>query len=299
MVTEQFPDVRQIRLEVNKGFAGGCNAGILTSKAEYVLLLNDDAIVDSGAFNALVATMDENPEAASAQPKLLNIQERTRFDYAGACGGLMDIFGYPFAFGRTFMSIEEDSGQFDSISDIFWACGTCAIFRRGVLKDVGLLDEDFFAHMEEIDLAWRLHLAGYRLLRVPQAVVYHYSGHTLPNTERRKMYLNHRNSIVCLIKNYSLFQLVWILPIRIILEWGIIFISFLRGDFRRGPAALQVQLELPFLFYHTFRKRNQVRKVRRVSDREVMKKMYRRSVVIQHFVFRRQKTMQILHRNEL
>lgn len=299
MVSDQFPDVHQIRLTTNKGYAGGCNEGIRASKGEYILLLNDDAQIDTGALEALVAALDENPRAGSAQPKLLDIRDRTRFDYAGACGGLMDIFGYPFAFGRTFMSLEVDEGQFDRVSDIFWACGTCAIFRRSAIEEVGLLDEDFFAHMEEIDLAWRLHLAGYLSLRVPQAVVYHYSGHTLPNTERRKMYLNHRNSIVCLIKNYSIPLLVWILPLRIILEWGTIVISFLRRDFRRGPAALQVQMELPLLLWQSFRKRNQTQKIRRISDRKVMQKMYWGSVVIAHFIFRRNKTAQILHRTEL
>jgi len=299
MVTIEFPEVRQIKLKDNRGYAGGCNVGLRSSAADLVLLLNDDTILAPEAIAALVQTMENDPELGGAQPKLLNVQEKTRFDYAGACGGLMDIFGYPFAFGRTFMSLEEDRGQYDSPSQIFWACGTCAIFRRKALEEVGLLDEDFFAHMEEIDLAWRLHLAGYKLARVPQAKVYHYSGHTLPNTERRKMYLNHRNSIICLIKNYSISHLVWILPFRIIFEWGIIVISFLRRDFRRGPAALYVQCILPVLLYKSLRKRRYVQKVRRVSDKQVMKKMYRGSVIIQHFVLQRRETAQILHRNEL
>jgi GT2 family glycosyltransferase len=197
------------------------------------------------------------------------------------------------------MSLELDEGQYDSPSEIFWACGTCAVFRRQALAEVGLLDEDFFAHMEEIDLAWRLHLAGYNLVRVPQAKVFHYSGHTLPNTEHRKMYLNHRNSIVCLIQNYSLSRLVWILPLRIILEWGIIIVSFLRGDFRRGPAALKVQLSLPFLVYKAFLKRREISKIRRTDDRQVMRKMYWGSIVFQHFLFGKRQTEQILHRNRL
>lgn len=299
MVVGQFPEVRLIRLKVNRGYAGGCNVGIQASASHLILLLNDDTILDPGAVGALVEVFDRDPDLGGAQPKLLNVQDRTHFDYSGACGGLIDILGYPFAFGRTFMSLEEDRGQFDSPSEIFWACGTCAIYRRRAIEEVGLLDEDFFAHMEEIDLAWRLHLAGYSLIRVPQAVVYHYSGHTLPNTERHKMYLNHRNSIVCLIKNYSLSRLVWILPLRIIFEWGIILVSFLRRDFRRGPAALYVQVTLPILLYKSLRKRRQVQKIRRVGDRGVMGKMYRGSVVLQHFLFGRGETAQILHRHKL
>jgi len=299
MVSEEFPQVKQINLEENKGYAGGCNAGIHASSAEYVLLLNDDTVIEENVLELLVAAMDSDQQLGGAQPKLLNIKEREQFDYSGACGGLIDIFGYPFAFGRTFMALEKDEGQFDSISQIFWACGTCVIFRRQAVLEAGLLDEDFFAHMEEIDLAWRLQITDYKLVRVPQAVVYHYSGLTLPNTERRKMYLNHRNSIICLIKNYSLLHLVWILPLRIVLEWGTIILSFLRGDFRRGPAALQVQLILPFLFYKAFLKRRNVTRIRRVSDRVIMKRMYWGSVVIQHFLLRRRKTAQILHRYEL
>jgi GT2 family glycosyltransferase len=298
-VEAEFPQVRVIRLAQNLGYAGGCNVGIQNSSAEFVLLLNDDTVLNADTIGALVEVFESDPSIAGAQPKLLNIKDHALFDYAGACGGLFDIFGYPFAFGRTFMFLEEDKQQYDQPSDIFWACGTCAIFRREALEKTGLLDEDFFAHMEEIDLAWRLQLAGYRLVRVPRAVVYHFSGHTLPNTERRKMYLNHRNSITCLLKNYSLLNLVWILPLRIVLEWGIIFVSFLRGDFRRGPAAVQVQLSLPVLVYKALRKRRSVQKVRRVSDRQVMNRMYRGSVVIQHFMLGKKETAQILHRNEL
>jgi len=299
MAAAEFPAVRQIRLEENRGYAGGCNTGIQASRSEYVLLLNDDTILEPAALGALVEALDADPRVAFAQPKLLNINDRKRFDYSGACGGLMDVLGYPFAFGRTFMCMEEDEGQFDSPSQIFWACGTAAIFRRQALDEVGLLDSDFFAHMEEIDLAWRLHLAGYNGVRVPQAVVYHYSGNTLPNTERRKMYLNHRNSLACLIKNYSLGQLAWILPIKIIFECGIILVSFLRPDFRRGPAALAVMAEFPVLLIRFFRKRAQVQKIRRVSDRQVMRKMYRGSVVIQHFLLGKRRTEAILHRREL
>jgi len=137
-----------------------------------------------------------------------------------------------------------------------------------------------------VDLAWRLHMAGYTGVRVPRAVVYHHSGKTLANTEPWKMYLNHRNSLACLVKNYSLPNLVWILPVRILFEWGTIVISLLRRDFRRGPAALKVQFQFPVLFIRFFRKRRQVQKARRLSDRQVMKKMYWGSVVVQHLLHR-------------
>jgi len=299
MVEAEFPEVRILTLKENLGYAGGCNAGIRISHSRYVLLLNDDTIQDPATLGALVEALEQDPQAAFAQPKLLNIRDRRRFDYSGAGGGLIDILGYPFAFGRTFMAIEEDQGQYDSPSEIFWACGTAALYRRSALQEVGLLDEDFFAHMEEIDLAWRLHLAGYHGLRVPRGVVYHYSGNTLPNSERWKMYLNHRNSLICLVKNYSWPRLVWILPLRVVFEWGIIALSFLRRDFRRGPAALAVQVQLPLAFCRALPKRRRVQKNRRVSDREVMKKMYRGSVVVQHFLLGKTETAQILHRHAL
>lgn len=298
-VLKEFPELKHIRLEENHGYAGGCNVGIEASNADYVILLNDDAVVEPDTIGHLVDALESDDQIAAAQPKLLNIKSPEHFDYAGACGGLIDIFGYPFAFGRTFMVLEKDEGQYDTASEIFWACGTCVIYRRSVLQEIGLLDEDFFAHMEEIDLAWRMHLAGYKMIRVSQAVVYHFSGHTLPNTQSSKMYLNHRNSIVCLLKNYQWSQLVWILPLRIVLEWGTIIVSFLRGDFRRGPAALKVQFILPILLLKSLAKRGNIQKLRRVSDRQIMKKMYWGSIVMQHFVFGKTKTAQILHKNEL
>ncbi|HEX7344528.1 MAG TPA: glycosyltransferase family 2 protein [bacterium] len=299
MTAAEFPTVRQHRLEENRGYAGGCNAGIEIARGQYILLLNDDTVLEPDSLGALVAALDRDPGIAFAQPKLLNIRDRRYFDYSGACGGLLDVLGYPFAFGRTFMCLEEDRGQFDSASQIFWACGTAALYRRRALDEVGYLDSDFFAHMEEIDLAWRLHLAGYRGVRVPEAVVYHYSGNTLPNTERRKMFLNHRNSLACLLKNYSLFNLLWVLPLKIFFEWGVILISFFRGDWRRGPAALAVQIQLPVLLIQFLKKRRQVQSLRRVRDRQVMNKMYRGSVVLQHFLFGKRETRAILHRLEL
>jgi len=299
LAVAEFPAVRQHRLEENRGFAGGCNAGIEIARGEYLLLLNDDTLLEPRSLEALVAALDRDLNVAFAQPKLLNIRDRRYFDYSGACGGLIDVLGYPFAFGRTFMCMEEDRGQFDSPSPIFWACGTAALYRRKALDEVGYLDSDFFAHMEEIDLAWRLHLAGYHGVRVPAAVVYHYSGNTLPNTERGKMFLNHRNSMACLLKNYSLVNLCWIMPLKIIFEWGIILISFLRGDWRRGPAALAVQLQLPWLFIRFLKKRRRVQSLRRVHDDQVMNKMYRGSVVIQHFLLGKRETQTILHRLEL
>jgi GT2 family glycosyltransferase len=299
MVAAEFPAVKVLALSENRGYAGGCNEGVRQSDSEYVLLLNDDTVMEPQTLGELVRALDNDAQIALAQPKLLNINDRERFDYSGACGGLIDILGYPFAFGRVFMAMEKDEGQFNQPSQIFWACGTAALFRRRALEEVGLLDEDYFAHMEEVDLAWRLHLAGYDGVRVPQAVVYHYSGKTLPNTERWKMYLNHRNSLACLVKNYSLANLVWILPLRIFFEWGTIFISLLRGDWRRGPAALKVQFQFPIVFFRFFGKRRQAQKARRVSDFQVMKKMYRGSIVVQHFLLGKCQTAQILHRYEL
>jgi hypothetical protein len=295
----EFPAVRRHRLSENRGYAGGCNAGIGIARGENLLLLNDDTLLEANSLGALMAALDRDASIAFAQPKLLNIRDRRHFDYSGACGGLIDVLGYPFAFGRTFMCMEEDRGQFDSPSQIFWACGTAALYRRKALDEVGFLDSDFFAHMEEIDLAWRLHLAGYQGVRVPEAVVYHHSGKTLANTERRKMFLNHRNSLACLLKNYSLANLSWVLPLKILFEWGIILISFLRRDWRRGPAALAVQLQLPWLLIRFLKKRRQVQSLRRVQDAQVMRKMYCGSVVIQHFLFGKRATQAILHRLEL
>ncbi len=280
----RFPWVQVVRSERNLGFAGGCNLGIRATKGEYIVLLNDDCEVTPGWLHTLLAEADADPRLAACQPKLLSAQRRDLFDYSGAAGGLIDVFGYPFALGRMFETVEKDLGQYDRRQRVFWASGTAMLLRRRLLEEVGLLDEDFFAHMEEIDLCWRFHLRGYEVAAVPASIVYHRSGATLAASAFRKKYLNHRNNLVMLIKNYEPVSLLWVLPLRLLLEVVTFAYAVVVLDFRRALAVLAAFGYLLTHPHRLWRQRRAAQAVRRVRDRDVMAKMYRGSVVWSYFV---------------
>ena len=190
-----------IQLEKNYGFAGGYNRALSQIDARYFVLLNSDVEVTEGWLGPLVEYMDNNPETAACQPKIKSYHKRDYFEYAGAAGGYIDRFGYTFCRGRIFDRIEKDEGQYDTTTDIFWASGACMMVRSDAWKKCGGFDDDFFAHMEEIDLCWRFHLAGYSVACVPESVIYHVGGGSLPYNSERKTYLNFRNNLFLLYKN--------------------------------------------------------------------------------------------------
>lgn len=289
-----YPEIIVLRAEENLGFAGACNLGIRRTRGEFIVLLNDDAEVTPGWFSPLFVCLREDERVAACQPKLLSLQQPEQFDYAGASGGLLDIFGYPFTRGRIFQSTEKDVGQYDDAREIFWASGACMMLRRSALDTVGLLDEDFFAHMEEIDLCWRLHLAGYRVRVVPSSVVRHQSGSTLREHSPQKIYLNHRNSLVMLLKNYSWLSIAWIFPLRLILEVVAVFTYVAWSDMRGAWAVLRAFVDFVLRFPSTLRKRRDVQSLRQRSDMEVMPVFYRRSIVIDYFLLRRQNYLELV-----
>ena len=198
---QSHPDVRVVALPDNRGFCGGNNAGIEAARGRYVVLLNNDVEVTEGWLDPLVRWMDTHPDTAAVQPKLLRYDVRRQFEYAGAAGGFLDAHGYPFTRGRIFGRLERDEGQYDHPQRIFWATGAALVLRRAALDAVGLLDERFFMHMEEIDLCWRLQRAGFSIYAVPESVVYHIGGASLPQGNARKTYFNFRNNLLLLYKN--------------------------------------------------------------------------------------------------
>lgn len=198
---DEFPDAGIIALPENYGFAEGYNRAIAQVSTPYVLLLNDDVRVPEGWLEPLVAFMDANPDVAAVQPKLLSDRNPEMFEYAGACGGYLDKLGYPFCRGRIFQSIEHDSGQYDTPADVDWATGAALLVRRDLYMKAGGLDTHFFAHMEEIDLCWRIRRAGYHLYCIPQSVMYHLGGASLAMGHPRKTKLNFRNSLLMMWKN--------------------------------------------------------------------------------------------------
>lgn len=210
LLDAEFPSVEVVRLDRNYGFAEGYNRALQQVEADYLILLNSDVETPAGWVEPLVRCLDEHPEVAACAPKLRFTEHREQFEYAGAAGGYMDYLGYPFCRGRLLRSIEIDRGQYDDERDLFWVSGAAFCCRAEVFRALGGFDGDFFAHMEEIDLSWRMQLAGYRVRIVPQSVVYHYGGGTLQTDSPRKVYLNHRNNLSMLFKCGSAGQL-WML----------------------------------------------------------------------------------------
>jgi len=203
VMKEVFPQVRTIEMEKNLGFTGGYNKAFQEIDCEYFVLINSDIEVSDGWLGPLVEWMDSHPDCGACAPKLLSWQERDRFEYAGAAGGYIDKFGYPFCRGRIMKRTETDRGQYDTPEDVFWASGACLLVRSSVYKRLGGLDNRFFAHMEEIDLCWRMQLEGWKVTTVPQSVVYHVGGGTLPATSPFKLFLNYRNNLLMLDNNLA------------------------------------------------------------------------------------------------
>ena len=203
VLTAEFPHVRQIRLDANYGFTGGYNRALAQTDAELFVLINSDIEVTPDWLDPLTAWMDSHPDCGACAPKLHAWQDRKRFEYAGAAGGLIDAWGYPFCRGRVLKRVETDTGQYDTPAEVLWATGACLMVRRTVWEHFGGLDDRFFAHMEEIDLCWRMQLEGWKVQVVPQSVVYHVGGGTLPADSPWKLELNFRNNLLLLENNLA------------------------------------------------------------------------------------------------
>lgn len=218
MVHNEFPTVRVLALECNHGFAGGYNHALAQIEAEYVVLLNSDVETTEHWLAPLVEYMDIHLEVAACQPKLCSWYKPHMFEYAGAAGGYIDRYGYPFCRGRIMNVVEEDCGQYDNVTQVLWATGAALFIRRKEYFDAGGLDERFFAHMEEIDLCWRLRARGRIIVCVPQSVVYHVGAATLKRENPQKTYLNFRNNLCMLYKNLPPGELKMVMGVRILLD---------------------------------------------------------------------------------
>ena len=230
VMCEEFPAVRYIQLEQNYGFADGYNRALAQVEAEYFLLLNSDVEVTQGWLAPMLEYMDSHPEVAACQPKLLSYKNKSEFEYAGACGGFIDKYGYPYCRGRIFDTVEEDKGQYDSVAELFWATGAALMIRAEDYRAAGGLDGTFFAHMEEIDLCWRLRSRGRGIVCIPQSCVYHVGGATLNKSNPRKTYLNFRNNLLMLYKNLPENELRPVMFVRAILDYVAALKSLLSGD---------------------------------------------------------------------
>ncbi|MGD9992347.1 MAG: glycosyltransferase family 2 protein [Salinivirgaceae bacterium] len=280
-IKNNFPQVKRILFDKNYGFTGGYNRALQQIKATYYVLLNSDVEVTENWLEPIISYMDANEKVAAAMPKLLAHARRNQFEYAGAAGGFIDFLGFPFCRGRILSELEHDEGQYDQASEIFWATGACLFVRASIYHETGGLDEDFFAHMEEIDLCWRMKNRGYKIMYLPQSLVYHVGGGTLPNNNPRKLFLNYRNNLLLLYKNLPDNKLGAILFTRMILD-GMSALMYLM----QGKVAFFLSVpKAHFAFYgmvKNFRAKRKQNKHLTVQAQHA--EIFKRSIVFSFFV---------------
>ncbi|HEY0653375.1 MAG TPA: glycosyltransferase family 2 protein [Chryseosolibacter sp.] len=245
ILKRDFPTVNVIPLEQNFGFCGGYNRALAHIDATYFVLLNSDVEVTDGWLNRMEQLLDSNAGIAAVQPKILSYRNKTIFEYAGAAGGFIDVLGYPFCRGRIFDHVEEDHHQYDDERPIFWATGACFIIRADVYRNFHGLDEDLFAHMEEIDLCWKIQRTGQKVMYCGHSTVYHLGAGTLGYDSPKKVYLNFRNGLILIYKHLDSIELLYKLPVRMVLDWLAATVFLFKG---KAEHALQVvKAHLDFL----------------------------------------------------
>lgn len=291
-IQQNFPEVKLILLSENTGYAGGYNLALEQVKAEYYFLVNSDVKLTPESIDPLVRFLDENSSFAACQPKVMAVREEGFFEYAGAAGGWIDRFGYPFCRGRILATTEKDKGQYDGNERVFWASGAALMIRSEDFHRSGGFDKDFFAHMEEIDLCWRLQRMNRNIAVVPRSVIYHLGGGTLEYAHPAKTFLNFRNSLYVLLKNEQGHILIWVLLVRLLLD-GIAGIRFLLlmdwANFRAIPRA-------HFNFYRNISRMWQKRKSflnllksQNISERRELDGRYKGSIIWDYYILKKQK----------
>lgn len=283
-VTARFPEVKVVSNSGNVGFAEGYNQALREIRSDYYLLLNQDVEVDPGWLRPLVTLLETHRQAGACQPKIRAEGARERFEYAGAAGGWIDRWGYSFCRGRVFEQVEADTGQYDRPARVFWATGAALMIRAELYHEAGGLDARFFAHMEEIDLCWRLQRLGYEVWCCPQSVVYHVGGGSLPRGDTRKTFLNYRNNLIMLHKNLAGMQRFGIVFTRLLLDG----LAALRGLAfgRAGELRAILRAHVGFYGWLFSGAKDRYNLPRRKTYRRNFLKMpgvYRGSVIWQHF----------------
>ncbi len=277
---QYYPQVRIIELEKNYGFTGGYNRALSQVDAEYYVLLNSDVEVGRNWLQPMLKLVNNNPLIAAVQPKLLAYHDRESFEYAGASGGFIDKYGFPFCRGRIFESLEKDKGQYDDHCRVFWASGAALFIKAEVYHAVGGLDDDFFAHMEEIDLCWRIQNAGYEVWTCPESVVYHVGGGTLQKSNPRKTYYNFRNGLILLLKNLPSNKIARVILARLLFDHIAAYRFLLQGKFGDFKAIASAHKHF-LLHYKHWRKKRQVLKN---NIAYFNPEVFRGSIVWQHFI---------------
>ncbi len=290
-----YPEVEIIRNPENNGFCAAYNLAFSICEGKYIVCLNNDVKVKPDWLNHLVEAAEKDENIAALQPKIVSFFDEHSFEYAGASGGMIDIYGYPFLRGRIFNTIEHDLGQYNDVQEIFWTSGAAMFIRKSALVKSGILDDTIVHHMDEIDLCWRMRMQGYSLQVIPKSVIAHYGGATITAQSFKKMYWNHRNAIFIMLKNYGSEHVFGKTAIHILLDIVAVFYSLFvfegKRSFAISAAYCWVLLNIPLII----RKRKEVQSKRKVNDKVIMKYMYPKSVVLAYFLGGRKTYMQLIN----
>jgi len=289
-VHEHFPDIKVFKIDVNKGFTNGYVKSLPYINAEYYVLINSDVEVEDGWLTPMFEALENDKTIAACQPKILSYKEKNLFEYSGACGGYIDYLGYPFCRGRMLDYIEEDQGQYNDAKQIFWATGACMMIKANVYHDLGGLDNDFYAHMEEIDLCWRINDAGYKIMVYPQARVFHVGGSIIKYKSFQKTYRNFRNNLIMIYKNLPSNKIWYILPIRFGLDAIAAYRWLLTGNFTEFRAIVAAHKDFVAYFGKWNKKRKEVQTLKKLNHKSTI---YQKSIVWQFFALSKKKFSQI------
>lgn len=293
-----YSDLKVIELAENYGFAEGYNQALAKVEADIYVLLNSDVEVTEDWLSPIIDLLKNNRITAACQPKIKAYHKKTHFEYAGASGGFMDALGYPFCRGRIFDVAEEDKGQYDETREVFWATGAALFIKADLFHKIGGFDGDYFAHMEEIDLCWRLRKAGFQIMACPDSTVYHVGGGTLNEESPFKTYLNFRNNLVTILKNTSGLKIYWLFPLRLILD-GLAGVQFLlKGQFSNIWSIIKAHF---YIYFHVFVILNKRMKSQQIVDElyigDRRKRGYlNRSIIWQFFLMGKKKFSQLKER---
>lgn len=282
ILKQKFPTVDLIQLDTNYGFCGGYNRALKQIEAEYYVLLNSDVEVTPHWLIPIINLLDKHPEIAAAQPKILAYHAKDHFEYAGAAGGFIDALGYPFCRGRVFDVTEKDAGQYNDEREICWATGACLVIRSKIYHQLEGFDEDFFAHMEEIDLCWRIQRAGHKVFYCGASSVHHVGAGTLSRANPRKTYYNFRNGLSLVYKHWNIRNLIWKLPIRILLDYLAALRFLLSGKAADACAVVKAHYHFVKKFGRNRKKRNALKIFPFTSGN-----IYSGSIVWDHFILKK------------
>ena len=290
---KNFPAIEIIQNEKNEGFAKGYNSVLKKIKSDYYVLLNSDVEVTPGWIEPVIALLQSDKKIAACQPKILLYNDRSYFEYAGAAGGWIDNFGYPFSRGRIFDELEKDKGQYDNAAPCFWASGAALFVKAAAYHAMSGLDEFFFAHQEEIDFCWRLQLAGYKIFVEPKSIVYHVGGGTLVKGHQLKVYLNFRNNLIMLAKNLSFTNALWKIPFRLWLDAIAAWKELFAGNTGYFFSVIKAHVNfIAWLLFYKHKSIFPVDKSGKINGR------YPGSIVWQHFIKKKNRFSEIVDKTQ-